>query len=53
MLTVAQFAAKKKISPRRVRKLIQEGRIAGALRMNARLYLVPANAKIKPPAKGT
>lgn len=48
VMTVQQAAQKWDISIRRVSKLCQDGRIAGATKLSARIWLIPANAK-KPP----
>jgi len=50
MLTVKQFAKRRRISIPRVHQLLQQGRIAGATRLGP-LWVIPEGAAIDPPLK--
>jgi len=46
MMTVSQYAAKRGCSTQYVRKLLAQGRIAGAIKVSV-LWLIPEDAKIE------
>ena len=46
MISVTQAAAALGISTQRVRLLIAQGRIRGAVKLNPRLWLLPNNPKV-------
>lgn len=49
LITVTEYARRVGLSPQRIRVLIAQGRITGAVRLTPRMWVIPAGARITPP----